>query len=190
MLISGDIYHPLSLPQIFGYIATIFGIIAFQQRDDNRMRIFVCAMSCFIVTHFILMGAMTAAITSALAASRWGLSMFTRIRKFAPVLVPGYIVLFLVTGYLAAENWYDYLPVIASCTGSYALFYLQKIKLRVVLFFGGSLWVIHNFFALSYGPLVMEVFICLSNAVMIYRFYAENKKLPRDPDDSFLSRFG
>jgi hypothetical protein len=38
--------------------------------------------------------------------------------------------------------------------------------------------------------MMMEGFIFFSNAIMIARFAVENKKLPRDPKDSFLSRFG
>ena len=185
-----DIYDPLSLPQIIGYIATIFGVWGLQQRDDNKMRIFICIMSGFIVTHFILMGAFSAAVAAGIAASRWILSIFTKVKKYRSSIVPIYIGLFLFAGSLTAEHWYHWLPIIASISGSYALFYCEKLKLRAVLLFGGSLWCIHNYFNMSYGPLAMEGIMVLSNLLMIYRFIVENKKLPRDPKDSFLSRFG
>jgi hypothetical protein len=189
-MFSADVTHPLSLPQILGYIATIFGIIGFQQKDDTKLRIFVCCMSVFIVWHFILMGSFSAAICAFLAATRWGLSIFARVRKYAHFLVPLYVLLFIAAGYLSYERWFDVLPILASISGTFALFYCTKLRLRLVLLLGGSLWVVHNFLALSYGPLVMESFIFISNAIMIARFINDNKKLPRDPRDSFLSRFG
>lgn len=189
-MFSADVTHPLSLPQILGYIATLFGIIGFQQKDDTKLRIFVCCMSSFIVAHFILMGSYAAAVSAALAMSRWALSIFAVVRKYAHILVPLYIILFIGGGYLTYERWIDVLPVIASISGTYALFYCSRLRLRLVLLFGGSFWIAHNLLALSYGPLVMEAFIFMSNALMIYRFIMENKKLPRDPRDSFLSRFG
>lgn len=189
-MFSADVTHPLSLPQIVGYIATLFGIIGFQQKDDTKLRIFVCCMSVFLTLHFILIGSYAAAISAALAMSRWLLSIFASVRRYAFIIVPLYVVLFVTTGYLTYERWIDVLPVIASILGTYALFCCSKLRLRLILLLGGSFWAAHNFLALSYGPFVMESFIFISNASMIYRFIMENKKLPRDPKDSFLSRFG
>jgi uncharacterized membrane protein (UPF0136 family) len=189
-MFSDNIYDPFSLPQILGYIATIFGIIGFQQKDDTKLKIFVLMMSVFIVSHFVLMGSYTAAISAALAASRWGLSIFVAVRARAYIFVPLFVTLFITSGILTYEQWYDALPPIASICGTFALFYFTRIRLRLMLLFGGSLWLIHNVFALSYGPMMMEGFIFVSNAIMIGRFILENKKLPRDPKDSFLSRFG
>lgn len=184
------VHDPFSFAQIVGYIATIFGVIAMQQRSDNRMRLFVCCMSVFIVTHFLLIGAFSAALAAALAATRWILSMFAKVKKYRRFLVLFYIVVFAISAYMTADHWYHYLPAIASMGGSYALFYCEKLRLRLFLMFGGALWMIHNYMTLSYGPFVMEGFIAISNAIMIYRFIVERKKLPRDPKDSFLTRFG
>lgn len=189
-MFADDVTHPLSLPQILGYIATIFGIIGFQQKDDTKLRIFVCCMSVFIVSHFILIGSYAAAFSAGLAATRWGLSIFATVRKYAHFLVPLYVALFIGGGYITYTTWLDVLPVIASISGTFALFYCSGLRLRVVLLIGGTLWIVHNLLALSYGPFVMESFIFFSNAIMIYRFVIERKKLPRDPKDSFLSRFG
>lgn len=189
-MFSDNIYDPLSLPQILGYIATVFGIIGFQQKDDTKLKIFVLLMSGFIVSHFILMESYTAALSAALAASRWGLSIFVAVRQRAHIFVPFFVALFVISGVLTFEHWYDALPPLASICGTFGLFYFTRIRLRLILLFGGSLWLTHNIFAMSYGPMVMEGFIFFSNAIMIIRFSIENKKLPRDPKDSFLSRFG
>lgn len=188
-MFSDNIYDPLSLPQILGYIATIFGIIGFQQKDDTRLKIFVLMMSVFIISHFILMGSYTAAIMAVLAASRWGLSIFVGVRKRAHIFVPLFIALFVTSAALTFQNWYDLLPSLASICATFGLFYYTRIRLRLILLFASSMWLTHNIFALSYGPIIMEGFIFFSNAIMIVRFAIENKKLPRDPKDSFLSRF-
>jgi uncharacterized membrane protein (UPF0136 family) len=185
-MLSDNIYDPLSLPQILGYIATIFGIIGFQQKDDTKLKIFVLMMSAFIVSHFLLMGSYTAAISAALAASRWGLSIFVAVRKRAYIFVPLYVMLFIICGALTFERWYDALPPLASICATFGLFYCNRLRLRLILLFASSLWLTHNIFALSYGPIIMEGFIFLSNAIMIVRFALEDKKLPRDPKDSFL----
>lgn len=187
---SGSIYDPLSLPQILGYIATIFGIIGFQQKDDTKLKIFVLMMSGFVVSHFILMGSYTAAASAALAASRWGLSIFVAVRKRAYIFVPLFISLFIICAVLTFRQWYDIFPPMASICVTLGLFYFSRIRLRLILLTGNFLWIAHNFFALSYGPLIMESFLLISNIIMIIRFVVDNKKLPRDPKGSFLSRFG
>lgn len=189
-MFSGDLYHPLSLPQILGYIATVFGIIGFQQKDDTKLKLYVLAMSGFIVAHFVLMGSFAAALSAALAASRWGLSIFTAVRARAHIFVPLFVLVFTASGYLTYEHWYDALPPFGSICGTFGLFYFTRLKLRLILLFSGTMWLVHNIASLSYGPIAMESFIFLSNAVMILRFWLEDKKLPRDPKDSFLSRFG
>lgn len=153
------------------------------------MRIFVCCMSSFLVAHFLLMGSYAAAASSALSMSRWALSIFATIRKRAWFFVPFYIVVFLVVGSYTYRSWVDALPIIASISGTYALFCCEKLRLRVVLMFGGLFWLAHNLLAHSYGPFVMEAFIFVSNLMMVYRFVADNKKLPSDPEDNFLTRF-
>ncbi len=189
-MFAENIYNPWSFPQVLGYLATVFGVIGFQQKNDVKLRLFVLCMSACIVSHFILMGSYAAAISAGLAATRWGLSIFTSVLKYAKYLVPFYILLFVGTGYITYERWFDVLPIIASITGTYGLFYCHRLKLRIILLIGGAFWMAHNFFALSYGPFVMEMFIFLSNLTMIVRLLAENKKLPKDPRGSFLSRFG
>jgi uncharacterized membrane protein (UPF0136 family) len=133
-MFSDDIYDPLSLPQILGYIATIFGIIGFQQKDDTKLKIFVLMMSGFIVSHFILMESYTAAISAGLAASRWGLSIFVVVRKRAHIFVPLFVSLFVISGVLTYEQWYDVLPPAASICGTFALFYFTRIRLRLMLY--------------------------------------------------------
>ncbi len=136
-----------------------------------------------------MLGSYAAAISCGLAATRWGLSIFASIRKKAKFFVPLYVALFILSGIFTYREWIDALPVIASISGTYALFCCEKLKLRVVLMIGGAFWMLHNFLALSYGPFVMETFILFSNALMIYRLKAENKKLPADPEGNFLTRF-
>lgn len=150
-MFSDNIYDPLSLPQILGYIATIFGIIGFQQKDDTKLKIFVLMMSGFIISHFILMGSYTAAISAALAASRWGLSIFVAVRKRAYIFVPFFVALFIISGALTFAHWYDVLPPLASICATFGLFYFTRIRLRLILLFTSSLWLTHNIFALSYG---------------------------------------
>lgn len=187
---SGDITDPLSLPQILGYCATVLGITAFLQKDDMRLRGFISAMSVLLITHFILMGSYTAALSAALAASRWWLTIFPWVRSRGRYFVPFYVCAFLTTAFFTYERWFDLLPPMASIGGTFALFYLHRLKMRLVLMCGGSLWCLHNVMALSYGPAVMEAFMIVSNITMMTRMVLEQRKLSRAVEDNKVSRFG
>ncbi len=187
---SPDIADPFSLPQILGYCATILGICGFLQKDDLRLRMFISAMSLFLITHFILMGSYSAALACSLAASRWWLTAFPWVRARGHIFAPIYVSGFAATAYFTYEVWYNILPCVASIGGTFALFYLHKLKMRLVLLFGGLLWCIHNILVMSYGPAIMEAFIIVSNVSMIIRMARENKRLSRAIEDNSVGRFG
>lgn len=175
---------PFSFAQILGYVAGVLGVLAFQTKNDTRMKITVCCSSVFMISHYFLIGAQAAAFVALLAASRWFLSIFSSVRQYARFLVPLYIGLFILIAFLTYERWFDLLPVISCIAGTFALFYFSGLRFRFIMLGATTLWVIHNALAQSYGSFVMELFLFVSNGSMIIRMILDHKKEPLSPEDS------
>lgn len=178
-MLGADVYDPFSLTQIIGYLAAVVGVFAFAQHDDMRMRGLLCLMGCIIVLHFVMLGAYAAAMAAGLAGSRAGLSMFSHFRRHRHIISIIYAVITIWMGASLYERFIDILPLFAALTGTYAFFYLDGIKMRLVLMCGTTFWLTHNLLALSYGPSVMEFLVLSSNVRTIYQML--KKKGPFKP---------
>ena len=185
-----DLSDPFSWPQLVGYGATLFGVAGFLQKNDNRLRIYITIMSMFLIAHFVLMGSYTAGLSALIASSRWSLTMVPWVKARGYIFVPFYVFVFLLSAFLTYEHWYDFLPAIASIVGTFALFYLHGLKMRLLLLCGGTFWLVHNILAMSYGPALMECFVLTANSIMIIRMAIAQRRVPEEVKGNSFSRFG
>jgi len=170
--------HPFSYIQILGYIAMILGIAAFLQKDDVRLKMIMACMAIVIVVHFSLLGAYVAAVSATLAGSRALLSLNPYVMRKRHYFVAGFVLLTIVLSAYTYTRWIDIFPFITGTLGTFALFYLRGVALRWGFASIGTLWLLHNILAQSYGPLVMEMFILTANLVTIYRLKRDEKSRP------------
>ncbi|NVK23367.1 MAG: YgjV family protein [Gammaproteobacteria bacterium] len=61
------------------------------------------------------------------------------------------------------------LPIIAACFGTYAIFFLSGIKMRIAFMCGAACWIINNAYIGSIGGVLLEVMVLIANTVTIYR---------------------
>ena len=154
--------------QAIGFVAFIFGIICFSQKDDRRLKLWGVAQAAMLMPHFLLLGAHVAAQSVVISAIRNYLSTKARAKIFAPL----FILFYAVLGYWRYQHWYDLLPMAGSILSTIGLFYFRQIQMRLMFLTSTSFWLVHNIMVGSIGPSLMELFICLTNAKTIYKMRA------------------
>jgi hypothetical protein len=151
--------------QCVGYVAFVLGVGSFLQKDDRRFKQFMAGECLAYVVHFTLLGNPTAVASSTMSLLRSVLALRTRSRSVAAAI----IAINLALGLALATRVSDWLPLMASCLGTLALFLLQGIPMRLMMLAGTALWVANNVIAGSIGGTALEVVIAVVNSVTIWR---------------------
>jgi hypothetical protein len=153
------------LAQFFGLLSFGLGIFCFYQRDDRRLKIVMFVMQFSNCLHFALLGAHTAAISSVFSVTRTGLSLYTRSRLVAWL----FIAAIMAIGIWLAKTWQDMLPIIGSCIGTYALFCLRGIPMRLAFLVGACFWLSNNIWVGSLGGTLLEITLISVNLRTIFK---------------------
>jgi hypothetical protein len=122
--------------------------------------------------HFALLGNPTAVASSLISMTRSLLSLRTRSKWVAVVVVAANIGF----GLAIAKQPSDWLPLTASCLGTIALFTLQGIPMRLLMLCGTGLWIANNLIAGSIGGTALEVVVAAVNLVTIARMAREARE--------------
>lgn len=152
------------LGQLLGLVTFGLGIACFYQRDDRKLKLTMLAMNLNNVPHFWLLGAETAALGSALSVLRTGLAL--RFRGLPWAL--GFMAITLGLGAPLVQSSYHWLALVGSCIGSYALFCLQDIAMRVAFLLGALFWLGNNIVAGSIGGILLELTLISVNLRTIF----------------------
>lgn len=155
----------LSVPQLFGYVAFVFGVGCFLQKSDVRFKVFMSIECVAYVIHFVLLGNPTAAASSAVSMGR----SLASIRSRSPWVALVFVLLAVAMGVWLGHGWLSILPIIASCIGTTALFLLSGIPMRMLMLVGTGLWVVNNIASGSYGGTALEIVILTTNSWTIWR---------------------
>lgn len=154
-----------SAAQLFGYAAFALGVSSFLQTDDRRFKLFMAGECFAYVLHFHLLGNPTAVASSLVSLTRSVLALRTR----SPWVAAAVVAVNIALGLALAKAPADWLPLMASCLGTLALFLLQGIAMRLVMLCGTGLWIVNNVLAGSIGGTALEVVVAGVNLVTIWR---------------------
>lgn len=161
--------------QLFGYVAFVLGVGCFLQTDDRRFKWFMTGECLAYVIHFSLLGNPTAVASSLISMTRSLLSLRTRAKWVAVVVVCANIGF----GLAIATKPSDWLPLTASCLGTIALFTLEGVPMRLLMLCGTGLWVANNIIVGSIGGTALEIVIAAINLTTIARMLREARGLGR-----------
>ncbi|MGF1735670.1 YgjV family protein [Photobacterium satsumensis] len=164
-------FSELSLAQALGFVSFVLGIAAFYQKDDKKLKVVMVIFNINHMMHFFLLGAVTAGFSALLSAFRTALSV-----KFqSKYLAYFFIACNLIVGFYLADRWLDLLPIAGACIGTYALFCLEGIKLRLAFFVGALCWLSNNIVVGSIGGTLLEATLLSVNVVTMLRLYHQQK---------------
>jgi hypothetical protein len=145
--------------QCVGYVAFVLGVSSFLQRDDRRFKQFMAAECLAYIIHFALLGNPTAVASSTMSLLRSLLALRTRSVWVAAAVIAANLALGLSLAHKAS----DWLPLCASCLGTFALFLLRGVPMRLVMLGGTGLWIANNLIAGSIGGSALEIVIACVN---------------------------
>jgi hypothetical protein len=157
--------HFFSPAQLAGYIALALGITAFLQKHDDRLKFFNATQGLFYALHVVLLGNLPAGSSSLLSSLRSFLSLRFRSLLLGAVFIAANLAL----GAALAANKAGWLPVIASCIATVAIFTLRGIPFRCVLLASTLLWLANNILTGSIGGTILELANALINLTTMLR---------------------
>jgi hypothetical protein len=156
-----------TLPQLFGWGAFFFGVAGFLQKSDLRFKQFMALECAVYIVHFLLLGQWTASASTAVSLGRSIASVRYPYKKVGVF----FICLSIASGAVLYTSWISWLPITASVFGTYALFFLKEVRMRLLMMMGTALWVAHNYLVGSAGGTVLEAVLLVVNAITIFRMW-------------------
>ncbi len=154
-----------SYAQLIGYVSFVLGVLAFLQKSDGRLKVLIAAESLVYGVHFVLLGNLAAAATAVIAGARSLLSLKTRSLMVAVAVV----AINIAAGVVLAGTGPGWLPVIATCAATIAMFTMQGVALRLVLLTSTLLWLANNILSGSIGGTALESVIAAVNGSTVVR---------------------
>ncbi|MCE0494763.1 YgjV family protein [Vibrio salinus] len=160
------------LAQFVGFISFGLGLSVFYQKNDKRLKILMLIFNLTHLLHFLLLGSMVSALSALLSALRTTTAIFISSKKVAVF----FIAISLVSGYWMAEHWWDMWSVVGTAIGTYSVFCLSGIVMRIGFLLGASCWLTNNILVGSIGGTLLEMTLIAMNLLTIYRLYRQQMK--------------
>lgn len=153
--------------QCIGYIAFVLGVGSFLQTNDRRFKLFMTGECVAYIAHFALLVNPTAVASSVLSMIRSVLSLRTR----SPWVAAAVVLANVAFGLVIAQRPSDWLPLLASISGTLALFLLQGVQMRLLMLLGTSFWIANNLIVGSIGGTALEVVVAAVNIYTMVRMW-------------------
>ncbi|MGF1776971.1 YgjV family protein [Vibrio nomapromontoriensis] len=163
----------MELAQWVGFCSFGLGLLSFWQKDDRRLKLCMLGFYSVHALHFVLLGSMTSAFASGLSFLRTLLA----IRYSGKYLCWVTIIILAACGSVLATSWVQFFSIIGTSIGTYAVFQLTGIKLRLALSVGASCWLVNNILMGSMGGVMLESCLIVLNLVTAYRIQQSARSL-------------
>jgi hypothetical protein len=163
--------------QSIGYVAFVLGVAAFLQRVDKRLKLLIASESLVYAVHFALLGNLPASASALISCVR----SFLAVKRRPPVWAASIIVVSVAAGAVLVRNGAGWLPIIASCVATLAVFFLRGIPMRLALLSCTLLWLANNIITRSIGGIALESLVAIINLSTIVRMtLGGERSVPRD----------
>lgn len=159
--------------QSLGIIASGIIIYAFTHKSDERLKFVLIIANIFFAAHFFMLEAYAGMFVTLLNCARVAFSI--KFHKSNNMML-FFMGVYLLTGYLVFENIFDLMPILSSLVGTYSMFKLSGIKLRLLGMLGSGSWLIYAIVFHSIGGMITEVAIITINLHTIFRLNRDRKE--------------
>ncbi|AGH80057.1 Permease of the major facilitator superfamily protein [Psychromonas sp. CNPT3] len=154
-----------SLAQCLGYISFGLGVATFYQKNDRNLKVLMLIYNLNHFVHYLLLGSIMSALAILLSAVRTGTSLYTSSKRVAWL----FIIIGFAVGFYLKQTYWDLLPIIGTSIGTYAMFVLRGIKMRLCFLVATICWFINNILVGSIGGTLLEGAVLFMNIFTIYR---------------------
>ncbi|MGR5177140.1 YgjV family protein [Vibrio parahaemolyticus] len=160
-----------SVGQLLGILSFGLGISTFYQKNDRQLKILMLIFNINHLLHYLLLGSLSSALAAALSAARTTASICTHSKRIAW----SFIVLSVVVGVVIADDYSQLLPILGTTIGTYSMFMLKGMSMRIGFLFGGVCWLSNNILVGSVGGTLLEVTLLATNLVTIKKLCHEQQ---------------
>ena len=157
----------LTIANIIGLCAALVNIYAFFSIADSKIKKILAINSIFFGIHFYMIGAFVACACSIVSGLRFYMALNIKNRKQWI-----YFALFYVLAGLIEVNNFSgifALPIIASILGTYSVFNLSGIRMRLCFICGTMCWLVYHSSFLNFSLIMMESIILLGHITVMWR---------------------
>jgi len=161
------------IAQILGFVSFALGIYAFYQRDDKKLKVIMLIFSLNHLIHFLLLGAFVSALSASLSAIRTATAIYVSSVRAAIL----FIVIGLCSGLYLADNIWQLWSILGMCIGTYSVFVLKGIPMRIGFLLGAMCWLTNNILVGSIGGSFLEATLLTVNLITIVRLLREQRKV-------------
>jgi hypothetical protein len=159
--------------QTFGLLSFLLGITTFYQKDDKKLKLLMLALNINHCIHFLLLGSIVSALSAVLSALRTVTAIYISSKWVAAI----FIFISIVCGIALADHISQLWSIAGTVVGTYSIFLLKGIKLRIGFLIGASCWLINNILVGSIGGTLLEMSAITVNLTTVYRLYRDQKQL-------------
>lgn len=147
-------------------IAMCISIFWYAQKDDKTtIKVFIFSNIAWIL-HFYFMWIYSAMVSCFIAIARSFLSL--RYKKNIKIFL-WIIAAILVTWAITYEWKLSLLPIIASCISAYWFFFLERIRLRLFLFFSSLCRITFSIWSFSIWWIISDTIVQIVSIVTMYK---------------------
>ena len=157
--------------QALGFLSFVLGIYAFYQKDDKKLKVIMLIFSVNHLIHFLVLGSIVSALSAFLSAVRTGTAIYVSSKRVAVI----FIMLGLISGAYMADSIWDMWPILGMAIGTYAVFVLKGIQMRIAFLIGAMCWLTNNILVGSIGGTLLEATLISVNSLTIIRLLREKK---------------
>lgn len=161
------------IAQILTLIGWILFLISYY-RDKIDELLYLQILACLLDTlSYILLGADAGLFICLIEAVKTYLYYKT---NKDDIIFKGAIVIYIIIGIFTIKTWYSLLPVIASILDSYGCSKDSKTA-TIMGIISYTLWTIYDIIIMSYVGALTDIFVVISNILVLTLGYKKIKKL-------------
>ena len=158
--------------QLIGIAGFLVGILAFNYKEDIKMKASMGFSSLLLTIHFYLMEAYILAALKFINTLR----NFITIKYSSTWLLSIFLTVYWIAGYLFSKEWIDWLPIITITISTIAMFKLKGIQLKFAFIPANIVWIIMSLYTGSIGGFLLEFTILCVNIKTIIQMLKLQKK--------------
>lgn len=167
------------LVQIIGFIALGIGAFSLQFKEQKKLFAIWTVSDVIWVIHYIMLGALTPALTVSVAIIRTLLVVFIIPKAKTPVILLSLLTSTTLCVFAADGSLKDYLPILSAFVFATALYYHDNYKIsRTCIGFGKLIWLVIGILFVSYAEILGSTIGLLSLLIGVYRHTRQPKLRP------------
>ena len=151
--------------QLIGLLAFCILVLSFYKKNTVTILTYQTVANLTYSLHYFLLGGLTGAFISAISAIRN--IVFIKYKNM--IIIPIFILLYLIIIIIFYENIYSMLPMIANSCYMIFMTFNAKKHLLIGEIISASLWLFYSIFVLSYSGIITESILIISNTVQLLR---------------------